>query len=130
MQLDRFQVFKKSAAYQVLQDVHDGDLHEFKLNEKGGEFPLKFCATCRFYRPLRGVHGSRSSVCIQRYDHYCEWLGTDVGLHTHGWFLLMVVSLVLHFLLCAVMSLLALCASVSQTVFTFFPSRQRVFNSL
>ncbi|CAL6081157.1 Palmitoyltransferase [Hexamita inflata] len=94
---DNKKIFRNSQTYQILSDRHDEEDHEFTVRDKGHSIPLKYCATCGFYRPLRCVHGSKSSVCIQRYDHFCVWVGTDVGLHNHGYFLLLLFFTCVHF---------------------------------
>lgn len=83
--------------YQVLDSEHNQDANQFVVRDKGHNISLKYCSTCGYFRPLRCVHGSKSSVCIQRYDHFCVWIGTDVGLHNYGLFLVMLALLCLHF---------------------------------
>ncbi|CAL5978642.1 Palmitoyltransferase [Hexamita inflata] len=98
-------LFKKARCYMIFDSTHSQD-RSLSYSEKGFKFTAKYCATCRFYRPMRSSHSSKSNVCIQRYDHFCQWIGTDVALHNHGLFYLMLGSFLTYTLvniLCAFM---------------------------
>ncbi|KAH0573508.1 Palmitoyltransferase [Spironucleus salmonicida] len=79
---------ESSMTLTILSSLHKPET-PLKFQLKGYSFNSKYCSTCRFYRPLRATHASISNVCIQRYDHFCAWIGTDVALHNHGLFYLM-----------------------------------------
>ena len=91
--------------------MHHAD-RPLTIYEKGFKFSPKYCPTCRFYRPLRSSHSSKSNVCIQRYDHFCQWLGTDIGLHNHGLFYLMLLSIFLYMVLSLMFAIASLVCSV------------------
>ena len=48
---------------------------------------VKFCVTCRLWRPPAATHCSTCNVCVRRFDHHCGVLGNCVGEYNHRWFL-------------------------------------------
>lgn len=52
---------------------------------------MKYCDTCRIWRPVRSSHCSRCRVCISNMDHHCPWLGTCVGQRTYTFFVTFLV---------------------------------------
>ncbi|GIQ85585.1 hypothetical protein KIPB_007275, partial [Kipferlia bialata] len=73
-----------------------------QLSVATSRFNTKFCRTCYIYRPLRTSHCRRCDVCVRRFDHHCDWLGTDIGLRNYPWFVFFLISLALHVIISTV----------------------------
>jgi len=53
---------------------------------RGVELRHKFCTSCGVVRPIRAVHCRMTDRCVEKWDHYCWYLGITVGRRNHPWY--------------------------------------------
>ncbi|KAI5801438.1 DHHC palmitoyltransferase-domain-containing protein [Peziza echinospora] len=57
------------------------------------EIPVKYCRTCRIWRPPRCHHCRACDNCVETQDHHCVWLNNCIGRRNYRYFFTFITSL-------------------------------------
>jgi palmitoyltransferase ZDHHC9/14/18 len=54
---------------------------------------MTICYTCRIIRPPRTSHCALCDICVERFDHHCDWLGTCIGKRNYKSFFFFLLNI-------------------------------------
>ncbi|TFK42307.1 DHHC palmitoyltransferase-domain-containing protein [Crucibulum laeve] len=69
---------------------------------------VKYCPTCKTYRPPRSSHCKMCDNCVDGCDHHCQWVNNCVGRRNYGTFFILLLSATITLILIIVTSALHL----------------------
>lgn len=62
------------------------------LRVRAGTVRVKYCVTCKTYRPPRSSHCKMCDNCVDGCDHHCQWVNNCVGRRNYTHFITFVVT--------------------------------------
>lgn len=65
------------------------------LKVRNDSVRIKYCSTCKTYRPPRSSHCKMCDNCVDGCDHHCQWVNNCVGRRNYTFFFAFLVSGVL-----------------------------------
>ncbi|KAI0082838.1 hypothetical protein K474DRAFT_1585216 [Panus rudis PR-1116 ss-1] len=69
------------------------------LKVRAGTVRVKYCPTCRTYRPPRSSHCKMCDNCVDNCDHHCQWVNNCIGRRNYTTFFTFLFSGVLTLVL-------------------------------
>ncbi|KZO96328.1 zf-DHHC-domain-containing protein [Calocera viscosa TUFC12733] len=61
-----------------------GEGQSFEVKQGNGQ--LRYCRTCKVYKPPRSHHCRDCGICTLRMDHHCPWVNNCVGHYNYASF--------------------------------------------
>ncbi|ESO07921.1 hypothetical protein HELRODRAFT_132800, partial [Helobdella robusta] len=91
--------FLDPGKYPKAHEVKDNNAPMYKNVEiEGTSVSLKWCRTCKMYRPPRTTHCNECNYCVEIFDHHCPWVNNCIGRRNYRYFLQFLWLLIMHML--------------------------------
>ncbi|SMN20669.1 similar to Saccharomyces cerevisiae YLR246W ERF2 Subunit of a palmitoyltransferase [Maudiozyma saulgeensis] len=82
-----------SRNYQIPQEYYN--IVNLPSNQQSLPIQMKYCRSCRIWRPPRASHCSTCGCCVMVHDHHCVWINNCVGQRNYRFFVTFLVSAVI-----------------------------------
>ncbi|KAF8334241.1 DHHC palmitoyltransferase-domain-containing protein [Cantharellus anzutake] len=63
------------------------------IQVRAGIARVKWCQTCRMYRPPRSSHCKMCDNCVDGCDHHCQWVNNCVGRRNYTHFFTLIIAM-------------------------------------
>ncbi|CAE6420972.1 unnamed protein product [Rhizoctonia solani] len=77
----------------------DGVPYSRDIYVRGIPVRVKYCITCKTYRPLRSSHCRICDNCVDGCDHHCQWVNNCIGRRNYSTFITFLIACFLAILL-------------------------------
>ncbi|CDH50950.1 probable palmitoyltransferase zdhhc14-like [Lichtheimia corymbifera JMRC:FSU:9682] len=71
---------------------HQGFPTQKQVQIKDNTWTLRYCETCRIYRPPRASHCRQCDNCVETEDHHCIWLNNCIGKRNYRPFFVFITT--------------------------------------
>ncbi|KAG8834385.1 Eukaryotic peptide chain release factor GTP-binding subunit [Serendipita sp. 400] len=92
------------------------------LRVRSGAVRVKYCTTCKIYRPPRSSHCKLCDNCVEGCDHHCPWVNNCVGRRNYTAFFTFLFFANLTLLLVIVTSALHIWLLIRRHMVSTFPA--------
>lgn len=88
---------RKQAAETMTLGTNDWptDCRQKEVTIQGSPFLLRYDDTYHFYRPPRAHHCTETNVVVEKFDHFCPWVGNTIGARNYVHFVRFLASALL-----------------------------------